>query len=80
MQYLKDKQVHHIVSGSGAKISPIDRYRYPARFMDDQQNGFFRVNLHVSGAVTLEAYGVRERGMYWKSQLFYLPSQSIPSK
>lgn len=80
MQYLKDKQVHHIVSGSGAKISPIDRYRYPARFMDDQQNGFFRVNLHVSGAVTLEAYGVRERGMYWKNQLFYLPSQSIPSK
>lgn len=80
MQYLKDKQVHHIVSGSGAKNSPIDRYRYPARFMDDQQNGFFRVNLHASGAVTLEAYGVRERGMYWKSQLFYLPVQPVLPK
>jgi hypothetical protein len=76
MQYLENAQVHHIVSGSGAKISPLDRYKFPAKFMDDQQHGFFRVNLHLSGAVTLEAYGVRERGKYWQCTLFRLPQTS----
>jgi hypothetical protein len=80
MQYLQSKKIHHIVSGSGSKITPLDRYRFPAKFMDDQQNGFFRVNLHQSGAVSLEAYGVRERGKYWQSPLFNLPMKPVPSE
>lgn len=80
MQYLIDQKVHHVISGSGSKITPIDRYKFSAKFMDDQQNGFFRVNLHQSGAVSLEAYGVRERGKYWQTHLFSLPMKPPPSK
>jgi hypothetical protein len=80
MQYLSDHKVHHIVSGSGSKITPLDRYRFPAKFMDDQQLGFFRVSIHQSGAVTLEAYGVRERGKFWEYQLFNLSMKPILSE
>jgi hypothetical protein len=80
MQYLTNQKTHHIVSGSGSKITPLDRYKFPAKFMDDQQHGFFRISLHQSGAVTLEAYGVRERGKFWECQLFNLSMQPIPSE
>jgi len=70
MQYLVENQTHHILSGSGAITRQIDRYRFPARFMDDLQPGFFRITIHRSGKVYLHAYGANDRGEYWKSLMF----------
>lgn len=77
MQYLKDRQVHYVVSGAGSKISMLDRYIFPAQFMEDQQTGFMRISLHESGWVRLSAYGVRERGVYWQTNLFYLDRKNF---
>lgn len=73
MQYIKTKGVHHIISGSGAEVRSIDRYRYQARFMDDLQPGFFRITFHRSGNVYLHAYGAKDRGEYWKTLMFTHP-------
>jgi hypothetical protein len=70
MQYLSERQTHYFVSGSGAKLSSIVKYRYPAHFMDDQQTGFFKLMFYSSGKVEAKAYGVRERGEYWSKVLF----------
>lgn len=73
MQYMVSEHIHHVISGSGAGTRQIDRYKYPARFMDDQQTGFFRICLHRSGQVSLHAYSAKVRGEYWKSVMFTHP-------
>ncbi len=65
MQYFSKSGNSFIVSGSGSKLSPIDRYRFPAEFMEDQQPGFFKLQFFNGGRVVLSAYGTRERGLYW---------------
>jgi predicted phosphodiesterase len=74
MEYFEKDSLHFIVSGSGSKLTDLNRYRYPAHFMDDLQNGFFRITIHASGNVLLHAYGVKDRGEYWKTLLFKLPA------
>ncbi|MFM2285653.1 MAG: hypothetical protein RLZZ543_1150 [Bacteroidota bacterium] len=74
MEYFEMDSLHVIISGSGSKRTELDRYRYPARFMDDLQNGFFRVTVHQSGKVLLHAFGIKDRGEYWKTELFSLPA------
>jgi hypothetical protein len=69
MQAFVKDSVYYLVSGSGALSSQLDRYRYPAIFMDDLQAGFLKLTLHQSGAVYLHAYGVTDRGEYWKKLL-----------
>ncbi len=71
MQYFSERQAHYFVSGSGSKLSPILRYRYPAHFMDDQQTGFFKLMFYASGKAEVQAYGVRDRGEFWSKVLFY---------
>jgi len=71
MQYFSEQQTHYFVSGSGAKRSPILRYRYPAHFMDDQQTGFFKLLFYASGKAEVQAFGVRDRGEFWSKVLFY---------
>ena len=66
--YIQDSVVY-VVSGAGSKNSVIDRYRYPAFFMDYLKLGFFRITYHASGNVFLRAYGVSDRGEYWSVQL-----------
>ena len=65
MQYFSKSGNAFIVSGSGSKLSPIDRYRFPAEFMEDQQPGFLKLQFFNSGKVVLSAFGTRERGLYW---------------
>jgi predicted phosphodiesterase len=69
MQAFKKDSVNYLVSGAGSKISEIDRYRFPAFFMDDLQMGFFQLTFHASGSVMLHAYGIKDRGEYWKTNL-----------
>ena len=69
MQAFKKDSVNYIVSGAGSKLTEIDRYRYPAFFMDDMQTGFFKLTFHKSGKVQLHAFGVIDRGEYWKSNI-----------
>jgi hypothetical protein len=72
MQYLRPDNLHLIVSGSGYSTTIIDRYKYPATFLDDLQAGFFKITIHHSGTIYLHAYGVRDRGEYWNAKLFKL--------
>lgn len=69
MQALKKDSVNYIISGAGSKLTDIDRYRFPAFFMDDLQLGFFKLTIHESGKVQLHAMGVTDRGEYWKSTI-----------
>jgi hypothetical protein len=70
MQYFNKSGNSYIVSGCGSKLSPIDRYRFPAEFMEDQQSGFFKLQFFNSGKVVLGAFGTRERGLYWSKTIY----------
>ncbi|MEX1188575.1 MAG: hypothetical protein WED33_04910 [Bacteroidia bacterium] len=70
MEGFERDSVYYLVSGSGAYTEEIDRYRFTAFFMDDLQSGFFKLTFHESGKVYLRAFGVSDRGEYWKKQLF----------
>lgn len=70
LQVMKDRSNYFVVSGAGAKLSATDRYRYPAMFMEDRQQGFFRLDLMSNGEIQLKAFGVRDRGEYWQKTLF----------
>jgi hypothetical protein len=70
MQAFEVDSVFHIVSGSGSYTEELDRYRFPAFFMDDLQAGFFRLTFHESGKVYLRAFGIVDRGEYWQKQLY----------
>lgn len=73
MQYMVRNGIHHIISGSGSMIKELDRYIYKAIFMDDLQNGFFKISLLQSGKVMLHAFGTNDRGEYWKKHILSLP-------
>lgn len=66
LEAFEKDSVIYIVSGSGSFTKPLDRYRFPAFFMDDLQTGFFKLTYHSSGAIYLHAYGVSDRGEFWK--------------
>ena len=70
LQVMKDRSNYFVVSGAGAKLSATDRYRYPALFMEDRQQGFFRLDLMSNGEIKLKAFGVRDRGEYWQKTLY----------
>jgi predicted phosphodiesterase len=72
MEYFKKNGNHFIVSGASSKLEKLDRYIYPAKFMNDAQYGFFKLTLLSSGIVQLTAYGVEERGEYWKTNILQL--------
>lgn len=72
MEYFEMNGNHFIVSGASANLVKLDRYIYPAKFMNDVQNGFFKLSLMASGNVQLTAYGVGERGEYWKTKILQL--------
>jgi len=76
MEYFDINNIRCVVSGSGSKQTQLNRYRYQARFMDDNQRGFFRISLHESGKVMLHAVGVKDRGEYWKTDIFTLPASN----
>lgn len=69
MQAFEKDSVYYLVSGAGAVSKELDRYRYPAFFMDDLQSGYLKLTFHASGAVYLHAYGISDRGEYWKKLL-----------
>ena len=76
MEYFDVNNIRCIVSGSGSKQTELNRYRYQARFMDDNQRGFFRISIHESGKVVLHAIGVKDRGEYWKTDIFTIPASN----
>lgn len=79
LQVMRDLGNYYVVSGAGSKQHTIDRYRFPARFMEDQQSGFFRMDLHASGNVRIAAYGVRNRGVFWDSWMFQKAIPEMPA-
>ena len=77
MEYFKQNGNHFIVSGSSAHLNKLDRYIFPAKFMNDVQNGFFKLSLMASGNVKLTAYGVAERGDYWKTNILQIKNLDL---
>lgn len=76
MEYFDIDNVRCVVSGSGSKQSELNRYRYQARFMEDNQHGYFRMSIHESGKVVLHAVGVKDRGEYWETDIFTIPTSN----
>lgn len=72
LEYFEKNGNHFIVSGASAHLKKLDRYIFPAKFMNDVQNGFFKLSLMASGNIKLTAYGVGERGEFWKTNILQL--------
>lgn len=57
LQYLKKKNNHYLVSGSGSKRSELKGDRYRATFMDDRNHGFMRLDLMDNGRIRCHVFG-----------------------
>jgi len=57
LQYFKKGSNFHLVSGSGSKRSSLKGDRYGARFMDDRNNGFMRLDLMQDGSKQVHVFG-----------------------
>jgi len=77
MEYFEKNGNHFIVSGSSERLDKLDRYIFPAKFMDDIENGFFKLSLMSSGKVQLAAFGVNARGEYWRTSILQLKNAEL---
>lgn len=57
LQYLKKENNHHLVSGSGSKRSSLSGDKYQARFMNDQNYGFMRLDVMDDGKIKCHVFG-----------------------
>jgi hypothetical protein len=57
LQYLKKEKNHYLVSGSGSKRSSLSGDKYGARYMDDRNNGFMRLDMMDDGRIKCHVFG-----------------------
>lgn len=57
LQYFRKGPNHHLVSGAGSKRSSLGRDRHEARFMDDRNYGFMRLDLMTDGTRQVHVFG-----------------------
>lgn len=57
LQYFRKGPNHHLVSGAGSKRSSLGRDRHGARFMDDRNYGFMRLDLMEDGTRQVHVFG-----------------------
>jgi len=57
LQYFRKGGHHHLISGAGSKRSSLGRDRYGARFMDDRNYGFMRLDLMEDGTRKVHVFG-----------------------
>lgn len=57
LQYIPKDGNHHLVSGAGSKRSSLGRDRSRARFMDDRNYGFMRLDLMEDGSRKVHVFG-----------------------
>lgn len=57
LQYFRKGPNHHLVSGAGSKRSSLGRDRNRARFMDDRNYGFMRLDLMTDGTRQVHVFG-----------------------
>jgi len=69
LQYFEDGTNNHIVSGSGSKRTHINKNRYKAGFMNDIENGFFRLDFYTDGNVKAHIFGSDTGGIIHEQQL-----------
>lgn len=62
LQSFEDGSNNHIVSGSGSKRTHITKNRYKAEFMNDEENGFFRLDFFSDGTVKAIVFGTTSHG------------------
>jgi predicted phosphodiesterase len=63
LQYFEDGNNTHIVSGAGSKRTHINKNRYKANFMNDIENGFFRLDFYSNGSVIANIFGATTGGI-----------------
>lgn len=69
LQYFEDGTNNHIVSGSGSKRTHLNKNRYKAGFMNDMENGFFRVDFYNDGSVKANIFGSTTGGLLHELKL-----------
>ncbi len=69
LQYFVDGTNNHIVSGSGSKRTRVNKNRYKAEFMDDTENGFFRLDFFNDGNVNATVFGSTTGGVIHELKL-----------
>ena len=69
LQYFEDGNNNHIVSGSGSKRTHLNKNRYKADFMNDMENGFFRVDFFNDGSVKANIFGSSSGGIIHKHNM-----------
>lgn len=57
LQYLKKERNHYLVSGAGSKRSSLSGDKYGAKFMDDQNYGFMRLDVMEDGRIQCHVFG-----------------------
>lgn len=63
LQFFLHEGNNHIVSGSGSKRSHINKNRYKSAFMNDAENGFFRLDFFDDGNVKAKIFGAQTGGI-----------------
>lgn len=69
LQYMKKKDNHHLISGAGSKRSSLQRDRNRARFMDDRNYGFMRLDIMEDGSKQCHVFGHLTGGTFHKFNL-----------
>ncbi len=69
LQYFEDGTNTHLVSGSGSKRTHVNKNRYKANFMNDMENGFYRLDFFSDGNVKANIYGSETGGLIYEQQL-----------
>lgn len=57
LQYFEKEKNHFLVSGAGSKRSSLKGDRFGAKFMDDQNYGFMRLDILETGKVKCQVFG-----------------------
>ena len=57
LQYFKKGENYHLVSGAGSKRSSLSGDHYEARFMDDRNYGFMRLDVLDNGKMQCHVFG-----------------------
>lgn len=63
LQYLKKENNHYLVSGAGSKRSSLSGDKYQARFVNDQNYGFMRLDVMDDGNIKCHVFGHTKGGV-----------------
>lgn len=63
LQYLAKDEIHYLISGSGSKRSKLSGDKFGAKYMDDQNYGFMRLDMMTDGRIQCHVFGHTQRSV-----------------